>query len=117
MTDRWFYTSEGVICGPASSEELQRLIQAGSVGSTDTVWADGRDRATGVPAKAALELLKPPVADATAATAAPSSAPEWLPALAAAMARGDSPGLAHSPSPAAWIADVRPAEETPKPRG
>jgi hypothetical protein len=110
MTDRWYYARETTICGPVSSEELERLIQTGSIGPIDMVWPDGADSATAVPAKAVPQLLKPPVTDATAAIAAPPALPEWLPALAGALARAESPNLLGSPSAAAWITDVRRAE-------
>jgi hypothetical protein len=113
MADRWYYTQETSIYGPVALNELRRLIQANRLRPTDLVWPDGEDSATAVPAVAAFWVSG--TRPAASAPLAGRPAPDWLPALAAALASGWEPTAESIPLPAAWLDDVRRVEESCRP--
>lgn len=54
MTMKWFYVHGDVIEGPITSDVLQRLALAGTIGPQDLIWPEGSSRSSAVEAQSAL---------------------------------------------------------------
>jgi serine/threonine protein phosphatase PrpC len=130
MSDLWYYTQADQTLGPVSAAQLRQLAAAGKLEATDLIWPEGKDRAQGVPAQAAIDFSTPAPPASSGAVQ-----PDWLDDVRAAEAKPSPPPLpsptrgegetgapaglpAHTPQGEGrgggapdWLDDVRKAEE------
>jgi len=91
MSDLWYYTQADQTLGPVSAAQLRQLAAAGKLEATDLIWPEGKDRAQGVPAQAAIDFSTPAPPASSGAVQ-----PDWLDDVRAAEAKPSPPPL---PSP------------------
>jgi hypothetical protein len=129
MSGRWFYSHEGQILGPYSTEEIQALAAQNKILEHDLLWEDGADPKDAASADAALDFSKLTCAPASAKSTPAKSTPakstpaegtpsESTPGAAALPMPGPTPapGVRRTPPPASaplpdWLRD-EPSTET-----